>query len=115
MGVPGAGGFTIQFLPGSSADSLMLHTGGVDQVSGFDPGSDYLDVSALLSESHVNLNGDAAALSGYLTIADQGTDALVRFDPIGQGGGITVAVLQGLGGSVTGLDTLLAHNAIRVT
>jgi hypothetical protein len=111
---PGAGSHTIQFLPSASADTLVLHASGVDQVSGFDPATDILDVSSLLTAANVDLNGDVAALSNYLTIADQGSDARVSFDPTGHGGGSTVAVLQGLGGVVTGLDTLVARGAIRI-
>ncbi len=111
---PGVGSFTIQFLAGTSADTLVLHTGGVDQVSGFDPGTDVLDVRSLLREANVDPHGDFAALSNFLTVRDQGADALLRFDPFGQGGGSTVAVLQGLGGTVTSLDTLIARGAIRI-
>lgn len=107
---PGVGGYTIQFLTGTSADTLMLHTGGMDQVSGFDPTTDVLNVSSLLSEANVNLNGDVLALSNYLSITDQGGNAFVNFDPTGQsGGGSTVAVLQGLGGVLTGLGQLLGQ------
>jgi hypothetical protein len=111
---PGVGNYTIQFLAGTSGDTLVLHAGGVDQVSGFDPGSDVLDLRALLAQAKVDLNGDVAALSNYLTVADQGSDVRVGFDPTGHGGGGTVAVLQGLGGVVTGLDTLVARGAIRI-
>jgi T5SS/PEP-CTERM-associated repeat protein len=111
---PGAGGFSIQFQAGASAETVMLHSGGVDQISGFDPTTDVLDVRALLAGTGLALTGDIASLSGYLTVADQGANALVRFDPTGQGKGGTVAVLQGLGGSVTGLDSLIAHNAVRI-
>ena len=112
---PGAGNYTIQFLPGASDDTLMLHTGGLDQVSGFNPSTDVLDFSAVLSAANINLNGNVAALGNYVTIADQGANALVNFDPTGHGGGSTVAVLQGLGSTVTGLGTLIADNAIRIT
>jgi V8-like Glu-specific endopeptidase len=110
---PGAGNASIQFLAGTSRDTLVLHAGSVDQVSGFDPGTDILDVRSLLSEAGVNLNGDIAALSNYLTVTDVGSDALLNFDPSGQGGGSTAVVLQGLGSAVTGLNTLIAHGAIQ--
>jgi hypothetical protein len=112
---PGAGSHTIQFLAGSGGDTVMLHSGGVDQISGFDPASDALDVSALLSAANIDIKGGVSALSMNLTVVDQGNDALLRFDPAGQGGGSTVAVLQGLGSSVTGLDSLISHGAIRMT
>jgi hypothetical protein len=61
------------------------------------------------------LSGDVAALGNYVTITDQGADALVNFDPAGHGGGTTVAVLQGLGNTVISLDNLVARGAIRLT
>ena len=73
-----------------------------------------LDVHALLAGTGLALSGDVASLSGFLNIADQGGNALVRFDPTGQGGGSTVAVLRGLGSSVTGLASLLAQGAVRL-
>src|ERR1019366_3169736 len=51
---PGAGSHTIQFLAGANADTLVLHSGGVDQVSGFDPGTDVLDLRSLLAEADIN-------------------------------------------------------------
>jgi uncharacterized repeat protein (TIGR03803 family) len=111
---PGTGSHTIQFLPGTGGDTLMLHTGGADQVTGFNPGTDVLDFSSVLSEANIDLTGDIAALGNYVTIADQGANALVNFDPTGHGGGSTVAVLQGLGSTVTGLGTLISDNAIRI-
>ncbi len=111
---PGAGNHTIQFLGGASGDTLVLHAGGVDQVSGFDPGTDVLDLRSLLAEGNVDLQGNIATLGHYLTVVDQGADALVRFDPSGQGGGATVAVLDGLGNAVTGLETLVAQGAVRI-
>jgi hypothetical protein len=53
-------------------------------------------------------------LGNYVTIAGQGADALVNFDPTGHGGGGTVAVLQGLGSVVTSLDSLVAQGAVRI-
>ena len=111
---PGAGNHTIQFLASASADALVLHASGVDQVSGFNPATDFLDVSSLLSEAHVNLN-DIAALGSYLTVVDQGANALLRFDPTGHGGGSTVAVLHGLGSTVPSLNALVTSHAIRIT
>jgi hypothetical protein len=111
---PGMGSFTIQFLAGANADTLVLHKGGVDQVSAFDPGTDVLDLRSLLTGTVLDLTGNVAALGKYLTVADQGSDAVLRFDPTGQGGGSTVAVLQGLGSTVTNLDALAAHGAIRI-
>lgn len=44
---------------------------------------------------------EALTVPDYLTVVDQGADALLRFDPAGHGGGSTVVVLQGLGSTVT--------------
>jgi V8-like Glu-specific endopeptidase len=111
---PGAGGHTIQFLTGASADTLVLHTDGLDQVSGFDPGTDYLDMSSLLAAANIDLYGAVTGLGRYLGIIDQGNDAFLVFDPNGRGAGSTVAVLQGSGGTVTDLHGLIARGAIRV-
>jgi hypothetical protein len=109
---PGAGDHSIQFLTGANADTLVLHAGGLDQVSGFDPGSDVLDLRSLLNEA--NVRPDTATTGNYLTVADQDGAALVNFDPTGHGGGSTVAVLQGLGGSVTSLGSLIGLGAVRI-
>lgn len=111
---PGTGDHTIQFLAGASDETLVLSTGGVAQVSGFDPTSDTLDLRSLLSGTGLDLSGDSAALSNYLTVVDQGTNALLRFDPLGHGGGATVAVFRGDGATVTGLSALVADRAIRI-
>ena len=84
-------------------------------MSGFDPGTDALDLHSLLAAANIDLSGNLSALGNYLTVTDQGADALVSFDPSGHGGGGTVAVLHGLGASVGGLDALIAKGAIRMT
>ena len=112
---PGAGDHTIQFIAGSGGDTLVLHADSVDQVSGFNPGTDVLDLRSLLSEANVDLNGNIAALANFLTIADQGADALLQFTANTQSAATTVAVLRGAGGVITSLDTLITQGAIRVT
>ena len=112
---PGMGSYNIQFLQNASDDTLMLHTGGVDQISGFNPTTDVLDFGAVLNEAKIDLAGGIAALGNYVTVVDQGANALVNFDPTGHGGGGTIASLLGLGSTVTGLGTLIADNAIRIT
>ncbi len=107
---PGSGSHTIRFLPTASGDTLVPHADGVDQVSGFDPGTDFLDLRALLVAA--NINPDTAALGNYLTVTDVGTDAVIQFDATGQSGGAPVAVLWGLGAAVTGLSTLIADKTI---
>lgn len=111
---PGLGTHAIQFLAPASGDTLVLHAGGVDRVANFDPTSDGLDLRALLTGTGFNLDGGAAALRNWVTVVDQAGDALVRFDPAGQGGGGAVAVLLGLGGSVTSLNALVATGAARI-
>ena len=93
---PGPENQVIQFLSGTDADTVVLHAGGVDSLSGFNPGTDILDLRTLFSESNVALNGDFPALSNYLTVSDQGSDARLSFDPTGHSGGSVVAVLQGV-------------------
>jgi len=83
-------------------------------MSGFDPGADVLDLRSMLSVANVQLNGSFAALSNYLTVTDQGSDAVISFDPTGHGGGNPIAVLQCLGNVVTGLNTLIVHGAIQI-
>jgi hypothetical protein len=111
---PGPGSYTIQFLPNASDATLVLHAGGVDQVAGFDPVTDVLDLRSLLAAANINLHGDVASLGNYAEITDRGSDALLTFDPTGYGGGSTLAVLLGVGGTVTSLDSLVAQGAIRV-
>jgi hypothetical protein len=104
---PGAGNHTIQFIQGDTADTLVLHAAGSDQILGFDPNAgDVLDLSTLLSEANVNIGGDISQLSNYLSIADSDGSAQLLFDPTGEGGGSQVALLVGDGGIVAQLQTL---------
>ena len=112
---PGAGNHTIQFLGGASGDTLVLHAGAVDQVSGFDPGTDVLDLRSLLAEGNVDLHGNIAIVG---PLPDDRRSGCRRAGPLrsgGQGGGATVAVLRGPPEPVTGLETLLARGAIQAT
>jgi hypothetical protein len=111
---PGTGDFTIRFISGSGGDTLVLHNNSVDQVSGFDVSTDVLDINSLLREANVNLGSDTAALGDFLRVVDQGGDAQLLFDRTGLGGGSAIAVLQGVGGVVTGLATLTDHAAIKL-
>jgi hypothetical protein len=112
---PGAGSYTIQFLTGTSGDTLLLRSGGEDRVAGFDPNTDALDPRCLLTGTGLDLTGNLSALSDHLTVADQGANALLQFNPTGAGAGSTIAVLQGLGGTATSVDDLVARGAIRLT
>jgi plastocyanin len=107
---PGPGNHTIRFLPNASGDTIVPHADGVDQVSGFDPGTDFLDLRSLLVAANINPN--TAVLGDYLTVTQQATDALIQFDPTGLGRGAPVAVLWGLGDTVTELSALIADKTI---
>ena len=51
---PGAGSYTINFAAGVSGDTLVLHSGGTDQITGFDPAAgDVLDLRSLLGEAQL--------------------------------------------------------------
>ena len=111
---PASGDVMIQFLAGTSNDSLVLHANSLATVSGFDPTTDVLDPRWLFAESNVDLTGGMATLANDVSVVDQGADALIRFDPTGQSGGGVIADLQGLGGIVTSLATLIAQGTIRI-
>jgi hypothetical protein len=97
----------MQFLTGAKNDTIVLHQGGSYQISGFDPATDALGLGELFSGEPIDL----ATLVADVSIVDQGPDAVVLLSPTGQGYD-TVAVLQGLGHAVTGLNTLLSQNAL---
>ncbi len=76
---PGTGSHTIQFIGGATADTLVLHSGGTDQIAGFNlAGGDVMDLRALFTEARLNLQDVLPVLGSYLTIADQGADAVLR-------------------------------------
>ena len=91
----------------------MHNKGSVDQVYRFDPATDTLDVRTLLAEANVDLHADVAGIAGYLAVTDQGSNALVRYDPTGHGGGGTVAVLHGVE-NIAELNTLFTQGAARI-
>jgi hypothetical protein len=104
---PGAGSHTIQFIAGAHADTVVLHSGGTDQIAGFDlAGGDRLDVRTLLAEAHLTSQGVLPNLGAYFTIADQGSNAVLRFDSTGHGGGSAVAILDNLGSVVMSLHAV---------
>ena len=110
---PGAGGYTIQFLAGAGADTVVLHSGGTDEITSFDSGAgDMLDVRSLFAGAQINVQDVLSNLGSYLTVTGQGADAALFFDPLGHGGGTAVAVLQDLGGVVTSLGGLTSRGAI---
>jgi hypothetical protein len=112
---PGAGSHTIQFLAGVSGDTVVLHSGGTDQIAGFNlAAGDTLDLTGLFSTAQLNVQDVLPNLGSYLTISDQGADAVLLFDPLGHGGGSAVAVLQNQASVVTSLGVLTSHNAVQV-
>jgi hypothetical protein len=111
---PGAGSYKMQFLPGTSGDTVVAHAGGSDEISGFNIGAgDVLDLRTLIAEMHLNPATVAANIGAYLTVADQGANADVLFDPSGHHGGSLVAMLDNLGSTVTSLADLTLHGALK--
>lgn len=110
---PGAGSYAIQFLDGTNTDTLVLHNGGTDQIAGFDPSAgDVLDLRSLFEEAQLNVQDVLLNLDSYFTIASRGPDAALLFDPLGQGHGTAIAVLQNLGSTVTDFGSLTKQNAV---
>ena len=110
---PGTGGSSIQFIAGAGHDTVVLHQGATDLISGFDPAAgDALDVRGLFAASGLNAADVMPNLGAYLTVAGQGADAALLFDPTGHGGGNVVAVLTGLGGAVPNTATLTGRGAV---
>ncbi len=99
----------MQFLPGMDLRTTLLSPGITDSVDGFSNTADVLDFTALVSAAGLTTNASTHALVGYVTVVDQGQNAFVQFDPTGHAGGTTVAVLQGLGRTVTDSSLLLTH------
>jgi hypothetical protein len=110
---PGTGSYQMQFLPGTVADTVVLHAGGTDQIAGFNVGAgDGLDLQTLIAGSNVDLAAVSAHLASYVTVSDQGANAALLFDPSGYGGGSVVAILDNLGSTVTNLVALTNHGAL---
>jgi len=110
---PGTGSYQMQFLPGTVADTVVLHAGGIDQSIGFNVGAgDALDPRILIAGSNVDLAVASAHLASYVTVSDQGANAALLFDPSGRGRGSVVAILDNLGSTVTNLTALTNHGAL---
>ena len=113
---PGAGSYQMQFLPGASGDTIVLQAGGLDQISGFNMGAgDALDLRTLIAQSNLDLATVSAHIGDYLTVADQGSNADLLFDPSGHGGGSVVASLDNLGSAITSLADMTHHDALKLT
>jgi hypothetical protein len=78
--------------------SIVLQQGTPEQISGFDPTSDKLDLTQVLAHSHLSLS-DLSQAGTYFTLTDSGGDATLSFYPSGQsaGGGSALATLTGVG------------------
>ena len=111
---PGVGSYKMQFLSGIRNDTVVLHAGGSDEISGFNIGAgDVLDLRTLIGEMHLNLATVAAKIGSYVTVFDQGANAQLLFDPSGNHGGSVVAMLDGLGSTITKLADLTNHGALK--
>ena len=112
---PGRGGYTIRFMGGVTGDTLVLHDGPPDQIVGFDPDArDVLDLRGLLAETTLDVEDVSPNPEAWFAIANRGADALLMFDPLGHGGGSTVAVPTGLGSLVTSFSSLMSRNAVQI-
>ena len=110
---PGAGSYRMQFLANSGNDTIMLHGGGSDAISGFNMAAgDSLDLRSLIAESHLDLTNVSANLEAYVTVSDQGANAALFFDPSGHGGGSVVAILDNLGSAITNLAGVTSHGGL---
>jgi hypothetical protein len=109
----GTGARTIQFLAGAVNDTLVLHAGATDTISGFDLNAgNALDLRTLIAEAGITAPQSLLQLASQVTISTQGNDAVFTWQPSGQAA--TTLVLQGLGGSVTGVTDLIRHNAVLI-
>jgi hypothetical protein len=110
----GAGSSKLQFLPGSSDETVVLQAGGTDEISGFNPGvGDVLDLRTLIAQSHIDLATVSANVGAYVTVSDQGANADLLFDPTGHGGGSVVATLDNMASAITSLADMTGDGALR--
>jgi hypothetical protein len=109
----GTGARTLQFLAGAVNDTLVLHAGANDIISGFDlAAGNALDFRTLLSEAGITTPQSLFQFASQVTISAQGNDAVLSWQPNGQAA--TTLVLQGLGSTVTGVTDLIRHNAVLI-
>jgi hypothetical protein len=98
-----------------SQQSIVLQQGERDQISGFDPTSNKLDLTQVLVQSHLGLS-DLSQAGSYFGLTDSGdNNATLSFYPNGvsAGGGSALATLMGVGANVT-LDTLISDGALKI-
>lgn len=97
-------------------DTVLLQ-GGDEQIVGFRPKEDILDLSRILSESHLSaslIQGSPDFIGNHLNLTNSGADATLSFNPAGNaaGPGRELATLHGVGSDVT-LQTLISgHDLI---
>lgn len=109
---PGTGNHSIQFISGAADDTLVLHSGGSDQVTGFNPiAGDQLDLSSLLAEAHVSL-ANISQLGNYVSVANINGAAQILFDLTRHGADSQAALLLNDGSLATQIQTsiLAQHN-----
>jgi hypothetical protein len=102
--------------PPQPTSSIVLQPGRVDQLTGFDPHTEVLDLHQALAASHLTLGGDYGKLGACVQVTDSGNDATLSFNPRGlaSGPGSPLAVLHGVGPGVT-LGTLINDHALAIT
>jgi hypothetical protein len=65
------------------------------------------------SRSHLDLATVSDNIGAYVTVSDQGTNADLRFDPSGHGGGSLFAILANMGSAIISLADMTSHGALR--
>lgn len=118
------GASSMSFIPGDtrvnpmdvagSQQSIVLQQGERDQISGFDPTSNKLDLTQVLAQSHLGLS-DLSQAGSYFGLTDSGDNATLLFyaNGVSAGGGSALATLMGVGANVT-LDTLISDGALKI-
>ncbi|GJE56247.1 autotransporter-associated beta strand repeat-containing protein [Methylobacterium thuringiense] len=97
-------------------DTVLLQ-GGDEQIVGFRLKEDVLDLSRILSESHLSaslIQGSPDYIGNHLSLTNSGADAKLSFNPAGNsaGPGRELATLHGVGADVS-LQTLISgHDLI---
>ena len=105
----GTGNNAVMINGGGGGDTLVLHLGGTDEITGYGVASnDVFDLRAVLSEAHLSLGGDMSKLGTYLKVSNTNGNTTLTFE------GNTLAVLHGVGASVHSLNDLVSHGDLRI-
>src|SRR5262249_1758384 len=98
----------------SSQQSIVLEQGESDQISGFNPTSNKLDLTQVLAQSQISLS-ELSQVGSYFGLTDSGDNATLSFysHGVSAGGGSALATLIGVGPNVT-LSTLIDHGALKI-